>query len=74
MYTGALERFVNQFATACLRGDKYQMDLDIKRRLARAHVDAREESTLNEYRRHISKDGKIEENNCENRWNRMNLE
>lgn len=64
MYTGALECLANQFATPCLRGDKYQTDSDIKRRLVWAHVDARdarEESALNEYRRRVSKDGEIEE-------------
>jgi len=75
--TQGLLNAVNQFAMACLRGDKYQTDSDIKRQLVRAHVDARdarEESALNEYRLHASKDGKIEENEIGNhreshRWN-----
>lgn len=29
VYMGALKCLANQFATACLRGDKYQMDSDI---------------------------------------------
>lgn len=39
---GALKCLANQFATACLRGDKYQMDSDInaslyERTLIRGH-------------------------------------
>lgn len=54
-----LECLAKQFVTACLRGDKYQTDSDIKCWLVRAHVDARDarkESILNEYHRRASKD------------------
>lgn len=80
VYTGALECFANQFATACLRGDKYQTDSDIKRQLVRAHVDARdarEETTLNEYLHCSLKDGEIEEigNHRESRhWNQLQFQ
>lgn len=42
VYMGALKCFANQFATACLRGDKYQTDSDInaslyERTLIREH-------------------------------------
>lgn len=33
VYTEALKCLANQFATACLRGDKYQMDSDINANL-----------------------------------------
>lgn len=80
MYTEALECLANQFATACLRGDKYQTDSDIKCRLVRAHVDARdarEESTLNEYRCCASRNGgenEIGNHRESRRWNRLQFQ